>query len=118
VVVTSFAPGAVVVSTIVETKVETKTVTVTPEEPAAPAPAAGTTIGGDGTYLVGTDIKPGTYRTSGPAGSGCYWARLKNTSGDSGSILANDNTDGPTVVTIKPTDGAFETSGCADWTRI
>lgn len=48
---------------------------------------------GDGTYLVGGDMKSGTYKTKGPAdGSfGCYWECAKDSSGEFTSITANDN---------------------------
>lgn len=78
--------------------------------------AASNTFSGSGTYLVGTDIKPGTYRSK--DNDGCYWARLKGLSGSLGDILANDNVNGPTIVTIKKTDKAFETNRCGDWTKI
>src|SRR5829696_1574750 len=64
---------------------------------------------GDGTFTVGDDIEPGTYRAS--AREGCYWARLKSAS--TSSIIDNNNSDGPVVVEIKPSDKAFEASGCA-----
>lgn len=75
---------------------------------------AGTTVGGTGVYLVGVDIPPGTYWTAGS--DGCYWARLSDTSGAPDAVIANDITAGPTTVTIEPTDGVFETRGCAVWT--
>jgi hypothetical protein len=107
----------------------TPTVTVSVPADAAPAPtvtvtappAAAKTVGPavaiaeDGTWLVGTDIKPGTYRSS--SDGDCYWARLKNTGGDFEAILANGN-GGNQVVTIKKTDNAFESARCAPWTRI
>lgn len=68
----------------------------------------------DGTYRVGSDIKPGTYRTRGA--DGCYWARLHDFSGGLTSILANDNATGPAVVTILRSDRGFETNGCGNWT--
>lgn len=76
-------------------------------------------IAGNGTYAVPVDVQPGTYKSAGPSDSTgvCYWARLKNTSGDMDSIIANDVGKGPQVVTIKKTDGAFSTRGCATWTR-
>lgn len=78
------------------------------------------TIPGDGTFRVPQDAKPGTYRSAGPDESklGCYWARLDNTSGDTSAILANNLVQGPTTVTIKTTDKAFETSGCQTWARV
>ncbi len=69
---------------------------------------------GNGIYRVGKDVAAGTYRSRG--GSGCYWARLRAFSGDLNAILANMNVDGPTVVTIKPTDRGFETQRCGTWT--
>lgn len=37
---------------------------------------------GDGDYEVGTDIKPGTYRTTGNTDDMCYWERAKDSSGE------------------------------------
>jgi hypothetical protein len=69
---------------------------------------------GDGTYRVGRDVPPGTYRTRG--GVGCYWARLRNFSGNLNAIIANDNAVGPAVVTIKRTDRGIESNRCGTWT--
>jgi hypothetical protein len=68
---------------------------------------------GDGTWAVGIDIAPGTYHA--PGGSLCYWERDSTFGGGMGSILANNNATGAVVVTIAPTDRAFETSGCGVW---
>jgi hypothetical protein len=81
---------------------------------------------GDGTHVVGTDIRPGTYHTMGPAQDGpgyCHWARLKrkrpeDTNSDFGPIIASDLGNGPSTVTIKPSDGAFKTSGCDTWSKV
>ncbi len=51
-----------------------------------------TTVEGDGTFIVGTDISPGTYTTDG--GEGCYW-----------------------VVTIKSSDKGFQTNDSGSWTK-
>ncbi|MEV6755336.1 hypothetical protein [Streptomyces sp. NPDC051214] len=78
-------------------------------------------IPGDGTFVVGTEAEPGTYRTAGPADDvidNCYWARLKSTSGAIGDIIANGNTKGPATVTISPGDNAFQTTGCKDWKKV
>ena len=71
-------------------------------------------LSADGMYVVGTDIAPGTYRTK-TATDGCYWARLRGFSGV-GDIIANNYGDGWQIVTIAPTDKAFEVSGCGAWT--
>jgi hypothetical protein len=75
-----------------------------------------TTVAVDGTYVVGTDLKAGKWRSSG--GEFCYWARLKNFGGTLSSIIANDNVSGGrAIVTIRSTDKGFQTSGCGIWTR-
>lgn len=85
-----------------------------PKEETGPA----TTIPGDGQYLVGEDIKPGTYKTAGSAGSHpCYWARLQDASGELGSIIANDNIKGQTRVALKKGE-YFETNRCQEWQRV
>jgi cytoskeletal protein RodZ len=71
------------------------------------------TVPGDGTFVVGTDIQPGTYRAS--AQPGCYWARLRSL--DTSNVINNDNPDGPVVVEIRPSDKAFQTAGCAPFHR-
>ncbi|MBG0813323.1 hypothetical protein HS045_03695 [Planomonospora sp. ID82291] len=97
----------------------TETVTAEPEpspEPEETGPATG--MGGDGQYLVGEDIKPGTYKTAGAAeDSGCYWARLKNASGELSGIIANDNITGPARVTLKKGE-YFETNRCQEWKLV
>lgn len=92
----------------------------TPSIPAAqPAPSGPVTSFGAGTYVVGTDIVPGIYKSAGPVNTAlCYWARLRDTSGELSSIIANNNISGPTTVTIKSTDGAFQTSRCATWNKL
>ncbi|HEU5160514.1 MAG TPA: DUF4190 domain-containing protein [Streptosporangiaceae bacterium] len=81
-----------------------------------PASKPSQSIPGDGTFRVPQDVQPGTYRT--PGGEPCYWARLRNLSGDLDSILANGNPTGPTTVTIRSTDKGFETTGCDDWQKV
>ena len=105
--VTKAVPGPTVTKTV---SVPGPTVTVTP-------PAAAS-ISGDGTYVVGTEVAPGTYHTAGAADGNCYWERLSGLSGTFDDIIANDNTDGPTTVTISATDKAFKTEGCESWSKI
>ena len=93
----------------------TATPTVTVTKTAAPPPPE-TAMAGDGTYEVGVDVKPGTYVSPPTDGINCYWER--STGGDElGSIIANDNTTGQAVVTIKKSDKFFISSGCSDWTK-
>lgn len=77
------------------------------------------TIPGNGVFLVGEQVQPGTYQTEGPGSSSfCYWARLSDVTGTFGDLIANDNVSGPTVVRILPTDVAFESSRCMEWIKI
>lgn len=91
---------------------ETKTVTVTFTPPPPPGPK--TSIESDGTFAVGGDIAPGTYRT--PGKYGCYWARLR--SFDTNDIIDNNVSDGPQVVQILPGDKAFLTRNCGSWQKV
>jgi hypothetical protein len=70
----------------------------------------------DGTFQVGTDIQPGTYRTR-EGSSGCYYERLSGFSGEFDDILTNGNTDAPAIITIKPSDVGFTSQGCGTWTK-
>ncbi|SNX61741.1 hypothetical protein SAMN06272735_3488 [Streptomyces sp. TLI_55] len=73
---------------------------------------------GDGQFQVGSDVKPGTYRTSGNEDGMCYWERAKDASGEMDSLLANDNVTGTSYVTIKATDKIFKSSDCNDWEAV
>ncbi|UQX01481.1 hypothetical protein [Streptomyces sp. RerS4] len=75
-------------------------------------------IKGSGTFQVGSDVKPGTYRTTGNKGMGCYWERLKDSSGELESIISNDNVTGASYVTIAASDKVFKSNGCKDWEAV
>jgi hypothetical protein len=89
---------------------------------AAPAPPVTLASAfGEGTYVVGIGLFPGTYATTGLAVGGigrCSWSRLKDTSGNLDSTIATDAQQGPTTVTITTTDGAFTTAGCTPWQEV
>jgi hypothetical protein len=91
------------------------TVTVTVAPPPPPGPA--TVLSRDGTYLVGSDIAPGTYRAK-DIGNNCYWARLNSTNPQ--DIITNDNVSagGQALVTIAKGDKAFQTQGCGTWQKV
>jgi hypothetical protein len=72
---------------------------------------------GEGTFIVGDDIQAGRYQAMADEGGLCYWARLQDDTGDFESIIANNGTSGRASVTIEASDGAFESSGCTQWTR-
>ncbi|MEH3129391.1 MAG: hypothetical protein PGN27_05440 [Mycolicibacterium neoaurum] len=111
------------------TTIATKTTTVTVTErqsdaisAATPPPAADATVmNTDGLYVVGKDIQPGTYRSAPTMRNGypfCTWKRLSDFTGSMESTIAIDNQPGQTIVTIEPSDTAFETQSCQPWERI
>ncbi|MGW1775044.1 hypothetical protein [Streptomyces sp. NPDC002104] len=88
----------------------------------APAPDAGKAkpaIKGSGTFQVGSDVKPGLYRSAGnKADDNCYWERAKDSKGEPESILDNDNVVGLSYVAIAATDKIFKTEGCKGWELV
>lgn len=114
------APAATVTETVSEPATETAAETPTASPPETD-PTGPSTIPGDGVFLVGEDVAPGTYRTAGPAEDSvidnCYWERAKDASGELGSIIANDNIKGPGRVTINEGE-VFKTRDCQDWELV
>lgn len=86
------------------------TSTTTPKPTTPPARTYG-----DGAYDVGSEIQPGTHKTS---GGECYWERLKGFSGDFEDILTNGNISGPSRMTIRSTDKGVTFSGGCGWQRV
>jgi hypothetical protein len=72
---------------------------------------------GDGVFEVGTDIAPGTYRSSGGDPSlPTIWHRLSNFTGT--GIIAEGGCAGPCIVTISQSDRGFESVNSGGWIRI
>ena len=71
----------------------------------------------DGLHVVGKDVQPGVYSTTGGSGRnpvGCYYAWMSGTGSDA-EIVDNNIVKGPATVTLR--DGeVFESSSCAAWT--
>lgn len=69
----------------------------------------------DGTYVVGKDMPPGTYKTE-PGVKDCYWSR--NTGG--GDTIDNNFVEfAPDGVTVTAYAGeGFESSRCGVWTKV
>jgi hypothetical protein len=95
----------------------------------APAAAVPTTVAaaapavafGDGIWLVGTDMAPGNYRaTIDSAGlfDFCDYSRLSDLSGGTIEDYHESGEGEQVLVTIAPTDFAFETNGCGEWTPV
>jgi hypothetical protein len=87
-----------IIRKIVATHVKTRTVTYTPPPPRQY---------GEGTYVVGVDIAPGTYRTSGARI--CYWARLSSL--NTQDIIDNSLSSGPQTIEIFSSDKALQIQG-------
>ncbi|MES4906712.1 MULTISPECIES: hypothetical protein [unclassified Streptomyces] len=81
-------------------------------------PKAKPAIGGEGAFQVGSDVKPGTYRSTDNTDGMCYWERAKDSSGETDSLIANDNVMGTAYVTIKASDKIFKSNGCKDWEAV
>lgn len=65
----------------------------------------------EGTYLVGIDISPGTYRiTPATEGDSAYWARLD----ESGDIIDNGLSEGQLIAIVQPSDWAFSFTGALE----
>jgi hypothetical protein len=74
----------------------------------------------DGQWLVGGDIRPGTYAVTVAAGTaGCTWERNASTDGNATSVLESGNGKAgeALVVSIKDTDKVFQSRGCGTWQR-
>ncbi|MFD3788411.1 hypothetical protein [Streptomyces cyaneofuscatus] len=93
----------------------TKTATVTAKPPKPKGPR--TTVGGDGEYVVGEEMRAGTYRTAGPGDSfGCYGERARNSSGEFDAIIASGNLEGSGRVTVNNGE-ILKSTGCQDWKK-
>lgn len=70
----------------------------------------------EGTWAVGADVAPGTYRVDGEVTSGmCYWEISR--AGSNGDIIDNDIVTGgrPTVTLAEGQE--FKTSDCGSWVK-
>ena len=75
-----------------------------------------TAVFSDGTYQVGVDVSPGTWRSTG--GDTCYWERLSGFSGTLDDVIANDLGGTDPIVTIDAADVGFGAQSCGDWTYV
>lgn len=67
----------------------------------------------DGFYVVGSDIAPGLWRSTG-TGAKCYWERQNVTQ----DIIDNDYGFAGGAAMIQPTDFVFYAKGCGDWVML
>jgi hypothetical protein len=123
---TASGPAETVTARATVTVRATESVTTAPEavaaapeaeapKPTATEPAQAGTIA-TGTWTVGEDIAPGTYKTAEAVSSSCYWGIVR--SGTNGAdIIENDNVKGGYPrVTLKV--GQDFDNGCGTWVKI
>lgn len=66
----------------------------------------------DGVYVVGTDMAPGTYRTTGASSDNCYWQISSDPNGT--NIIANGNTTSSAFAQVSRGE-YFKSDGCEEW---
>ena len=88
----------------------------TPEPTPEPAPAGPATTFGDGLFIIGEDIVPGTYRNS-SSSNGCFWERLSGFTGELDDTITNSFTTILQIVTILQTDVGFSSDDCGTWSQ-
>lgn len=93
-----------------------------PTQTAKAKKASVATTVGNGIHKVGTDVAPGTYKTTGATGGAiqlCYWDTRTST-GDEDIVLGSQGTvtgtADPGMVTLKK-GTYFKSQGCEDWTK-
>lgn len=90
---------------------------VTPR-PVKVSPPLKASVAGDGSWLVGKQIKRGTYRTAGGSSS-CFWALRSNLAYDyDATIVTSYGRRGAQTVALGPNVRAFVTYGCGPWELV
>jgi hypothetical protein len=79
-----------------------------------PATASIDSSVGDGTWLLGIDIRSGTWTA--PGGAGCTWSTKKDLTGAPVDTIASGGGAGPQSVPLAGSEVAFVSQGCGNWT--
>lgn len=70
----------------------------------------------DGTWSVGTDVQPGTYRTEEAVASNCYWEITAG--GSNGSDIVENDIPGGGYPVVTVQDGqVFTSARCGTWAK-
>lgn len=87
-----------------------------PDEPDKSDAGSGSASGiGDGSYLVGSEIKPGTWKSSGVKDGLCY----ADTQNEDGDILQQEvAAEGSVIIRITEKAYTFKSSGCVGWKKV
>ena len=70
---------------------------------------------GDGVYLVGSEVLPGTYVSDSRLDEPCVWSRLSGFRGTEIERIATISSDSLGIVTILDSDAGFRSWGCDHW---
>lgn len=110
-----------------QTQLPEDTEPVDDDTTSAPDDAPDPAVGGDGTFgegvwLVGEDVAPGTYRLTAPIDSGstlawCYWAVSTDDSGDLDALIVNGIPDGGIPTVTLQSGEVVETYECGTWAQ-
>ena len=85
-------------------------------QPVEMSPPIADTVPGDGSWVIGREIKRGTYRTAGRVG--CYWQRLQAHPSGKWLIVDSAQRDIAQTVALDPADVAFASQGCEPWVMV
>lgn len=84
--------------------------------PTATATATATRIDGEATVLVGTDVRSGTYRTSGPSDPEIECEYTISRDSGASDVIDEGQTNGTATVSLR--DGEyFDSDDCEEWVR-
>lgn len=70
----------------------------------------------EGTWAVGVDVRPGTYRTKAPVSGDCYWSITSDANGS--NIVANDIVTGGRPTVTLGHGQFFTTNRCGEWLKV
>ena len=76
------------------------------------------TVFGDGVYLVGAEVVPGTYETRSIEDGLCVWSRLSGFRGTDLERIVSVASDSSGFVTVLESDLGFRSTGCETWRRL
>ncbi|MET0771559.1 MAG: hypothetical protein ABWZ82_00620 [Candidatus Limnocylindrales bacterium] len=79
-----------------------------------PRPAAPARTFSDGTWVVGGEVRPGTYRAT--SETACSWARLGEPAAGLEQVIGSAAGSGSRLVTVGKRDASFRSNGCGRWT--
>lgn len=114
-VIASAEPQSTAAS-VLATPTVTETVTKSPKPSSSPSSSSTLKGFGDGTYVVGEDIKAARYTTANAAGEGCYWEISESgTNGD--KVLQNEFSAGGRQVVTLAKGQDFKTEDCGKWVK-